>query len=431
MVSSYSCKREDQPLDLKPYGDIAGTGVSCFEFSPPLSHDANGDATHFKVVIGFMGTAWLAVALIICHYFVAFDPCEGPFAESGNERIRGNPIDLMVIDLVRPMLKRFQRPRATADGTNRTDGRTPERAIITRWRHAFEKVEIPSASIRRRRVTDLISQSILTFCDIQVITGLGILVSTFIAVADGLSAYHYQIAVNLAWFSNLTHIAGLTMLRRYLHQRPLEKRLRWSSMAILAVMLLVALEPTIFFNWPNYGEKTASWYTYHAGCFFDTNRGLQWYGLPSCYCPSAAETCIGPNNEDLRFCLSLMDYPPYIGDSTAFQSVIVLMILLTLSFLSRTIKLFKPLQRRASDIRQWFTESYFSGGRFLAARKRRGLLKLLAKVFQSLGLSTLLFFRLYADVLTSTISDVSRPNKHNIQRIAALLHANQARFIGY
>ncbi|KAH8667139.1 hypothetical protein BGZ61DRAFT_558522 [Ilyonectria robusta] len=93
------------------------------------------------------------------------------------------------------------------------------------------------------------SMSIVAMCDIQILTGLGILISAYANLCKGISAYHFLVIGHVAWFSNLTHIAGLTVLRRYLFLHPVEKWVRLFLMITLTIMLLVAMGPTVFFDW--------------------------------------------------------------------------------------------------------------------------------------------------------------------------------------
>lgn len=108
----------------------------------------------------------------------------------------------------------------------------------------------------------------IMICDIQILTGIGILVSAFCTLGGphGISAYHWLMAVYLAWLSNLTHATGLTFLRRYLSANPSERALRIILMAILFVLLIVALVPTRLFewDWPEYHQSPYAF----ARCYF-------------------------------------------------------------------------------------------------------------------------------------------------------------------
>jgi hypothetical protein len=73
------------------------------------------------------------------------------------------------------------------------------------------------------------------------VTGIAILASGFSQVKCGLSTFHWQIVVYLAWFSSSTH---LTFLRRYTVKNRGFRALRILLMLALVTMLAVALIPT-------------------------------------------------------------------------------------------------------------------------------------------------------------------------------------------
>ena len=95
-----------------------------------------------------------------------------------------------------------------------------------------------------------VHQSILAYADIQIVTGVGILVAAFSTMST-LSVYHYQVAMYLAWMSSNTHLTAVSLLQIEFRnkKRSVARRLRLSGMGFLAVMLLVALVPTASCNW--------------------------------------------------------------------------------------------------------------------------------------------------------------------------------------
>lgn len=109
----------------------------------------------------------------------------------------------------------------------------------------------------------------LSSCDIQMITGIGILISAYATLGgpSGISAYHWEIAVYLAWFANMTPLLGLTFLRRYLQLYPFQRSWRLVVMAILFILLLVALLPTAYFDWDMAWPIAEP--GFFARCFFD------------------------------------------------------------------------------------------------------------------------------------------------------------------
>lgn len=100
--------------------------------------------------------------------------------------------------------------------------------------------------------------------DIQLATGVAILVSGYSQLPCGLSCYHWTVVGRLAWFSSLTHLSCLTLLRNYLHNRPAERHWRMLFMFVLIIMLVTAMAPTItWFTLPEFPPKKD-----HAICHF-------------------------------------------------------------------------------------------------------------------------------------------------------------------
>lgn len=120
-------------------------------------------------------------------------------------------------------------------------------------------------------------------CDIQVITGISILMSGFISMDERLAAHHWEVIVYIAWFSCMTNFSGLVILRDYLHIHPLQRYTRVFFTFILVVMLLVAMVPTIFFNWriPKGEESKMGGTAAYPGspviCFFSVSCGSPIY----------------------------------------------------------------------------------------------------------------------------------------------------------
>ena len=73
-----------------------------------------------------------------------------------------------------------------------------------------------------------------------------------------LSSYHWAIIVDLAWFSSLTHLACLAILRNHLYNRPLQRIWRICSMAVLLILLVVALSFTGNYGWVPAGYSSSS-----------------------------------------------------------------------------------------------------------------------------------------------------------------------------
>lgn len=108
--------------------------------------------------------------------------------------------------------------------------------------------------------------------DVQIITGSAILISGFATLNHEMTAYHWQIIVYLAWFSSLTHLAILTFLRRYLYQHRITRSWRLIAMLLLVAGLVAALLPTAV----TMVNDNPVWETggVHARCLFHELRGL-------------------------------------------------------------------------------------------------------------------------------------------------------------
>ena len=86
--------------------------------------------------------------------------------------------------------------------------------------------------------------AILMMSDQQIVTGIALLISGYVQLPCGLSAYHWQIIVYLAWFSSLTHLTTLTILRKYFRDNPGPRLWRTFLMLFMVTMLGIALLPT-------------------------------------------------------------------------------------------------------------------------------------------------------------------------------------------
>ncbi|EQB55227.1 hypothetical protein CGLO_04880 [Colletotrichum gloeosporioides Cg-14] len=315
--------------------------IDCYNLSE-TSIQAYPDISGNGVLIGFMGTAYLVLLLVIGNYFLAYDPTDCPFnsGNSKNESInrelwRPNPIDERFLRWVR------KGPLVFTDDT------------CARLRMAFDEFSCVCAAIfpvhlitpiesdsidsddedededdyndnddNTRSDDDdddsKVIRSIIMLCDVQVVTGLGILISGFVLLRCGLDAIHWQIAVFLAWFSTVTHLSGLTVLRTHLNTYVWSKHLRFSLMFLLLILLLVGIVPTGFFSLRNKNFSSP------AVCYFDLKYGFWRF------------------NETL----SQSDFPEAQLERTpAYQAMVYSMVLLVLGFGTRSMKLLHPLSR--------------------------------------------------------------------------------------
>jgi hypothetical protein len=91
--------------------------------------------------------------------------------------------------------------------------------------------------------------------DLQILTGTSILISGYVQLRCGISAFHWQIIVLLAWFSSITHLSCLTFLRNHLYNRPRERAWRLVAMGLMILILLVAMVPTGGYSWSVYDNN--------------------------------------------------------------------------------------------------------------------------------------------------------------------------------
>ncbi|KID84233.1 hypothetical protein MGU_08536 [Metarhizium guizhouense ARSEF 977] len=190
---SYTCGGDAVPLE--PYGDISGLGV----------------------LLGFTIMAWVSVVLVLLYYVLAFDPGVSPFT---NKRGSGpspspstNPVDAIVFQVFRILRSR--------------SGLKPERHL---------------------QLEGAFNRCILMLADTQLITGIAIMISGYYSLTCGLSAYHWQTVLYLAWFSCLTHLSALTCLRAHLHAHPTARTGRLLLMTALLALLFVGFVPTGHFD---------------------------------------------------------------------------------------------------------------------------------------------------------------------------------------
>ena len=100
--------------------------------------------------------------------------------------------------------------------------------------------------ISEKKWSEPLHKAVLAFSDQQSVTGIAILVSGYsqLASCQPMTVYNWQITVDLAWFSSITHLTTLTCLRNYFQQQPALRIWRLSCMTINAMILAVALGST-------------------------------------------------------------------------------------------------------------------------------------------------------------------------------------------
>jgi hypothetical protein len=87
----------------------------------------------------------------------------------------------------------------------------------------------------------------LVMSDLQLLTGLSLLASGYSQLPCGLSAYHWEKVLYLAWFASITHLSCLTFLQSHLYHN--KRKLWWRAPAMVAfmILLIIGLAPTARF----------------------------------------------------------------------------------------------------------------------------------------------------------------------------------------
>lgn len=240
-------------------------------------------------------------------------------------------------------------------------------------------------------------------CDIQLLTGFGILLSGIIQLQTYISAFHWQRIVHLAWFSNLTHAACLTALRRYLYENQAQRNWRVVLMAFLLVALVISILPTAYFNWSQQqGEGSAAIASANARCFFDRNI------VPELWCPPWH--CWGRSLHDCE----QLHQPKSAKATTAYESHILSILILFVTFTTRALKVTKTLScATKTHIRDSVGRSYLllldKVNKRYQRLPSRSIPKRLWSIFRPLDLllGVYLTGKLYSDLISSELFDAS------------------------
>ncbi|KAK0507020.1 hypothetical protein JMJ35_010478 [Cladonia borealis] len=299
-------------------------GLNCT--TTPWQIEPNSDISGIGVLIGFAATAYSTFLLCIAYYLVDF------------KRI-SNPVDQKCIDT---FYRLFNASRPSQE-----------------WSKAIEA-------------------AVLTFSDQQVITGIAILISGYSQLHSGLAVYYWQLTVDLAWFSSVTHLTTLTCLRYFFQERQGLKILRLICMAVTAGMLSCAVISTGYLGGGNFS------YDYPAWCLFH---------------PTLLRTA---TNDD-----------PYRdgSDWTGYYNsvyVAVVLLLLSVSYGTRMIQLFPSiLDKIRQNVRAWLRD--FAQSRLLEYKN-----KALGNTFRTfwafvytLALATYCILKAAADLYSSMFWEIT------------------------
>lgn len=118
---------------------------------------------------------------------------------------------------------------------------------------------------RRELWTPIIESLVLALSDQQLLTGIAIIVTACMKHCS-ISAYHFTIAFDLAWFASSTHLNSLDVLQVRLAERPSSRN--WRVCLMLAIAFALAVASIL--------QGNQYWYAYYyspAQCLFSDLRG--------------------------------------------------------------------------------------------------------------------------------------------------------------
>lgn len=136
--------------------------------------------------------------------------------------------------------------------------------------------------------------------------------------------------VLLAWFSAITHLAGLTTLRSYFRFRAQQRTIRVVLMFILILLLIAALVPTGFIDWgnpSNHHDLASS----PVVDYFDISASLACWNA---YCRPGGSPCLS------------------ILMAKTMQAMIMSALLLVIGFVGRVIRLYPALSSAVTHYAQ-------------------------------------------------------------------------------
>ena len=131
--------------------------------------------------------------------------------------------------------------------------------VEEKFLNEVDKMVLTKFSPRKRvhsvqRLELALRRIVRMFSDQQVATGIALLASGYAQLSSGISNYHWQMLVYLAWFSSLTHLTTLTVLRQYFQDNRKARLWRAVLMLVTVMMLGAALLPTGDTLWLNASE---------------------------------------------------------------------------------------------------------------------------------------------------------------------------------
>lgn len=112
-------------------------------------------------------------------------------------------------------------------------------------------------------------KAVLILSDTQLVTGLAILIGGYSQLNEGISAYHWQIMIYVAWFSSFSFLSAMAFLEDYFQANQSLRIIRVFFMFILASFLIVALIPTGSDLWLNLYRNIGFYPSLDAKCYYE------------------------------------------------------------------------------------------------------------------------------------------------------------------
>jgi hypothetical protein len=152
------------------------------------------------------------------------------------------------------------------------------------------------------------------------------MLSGFLQLNCGISTFHWQRVIHLAWFSSVTHMCCLTFLRDHLCESKVLQVWRIPSMVILSMLLIYAFTTTSRYDWNDYVDYGAS--------------------------EASSHLAVEPYDQAVCFMR-----PPKISEDVATimsgQRMIVSIVLLATGMISRVVRLYQPSHMAVIKSRSW------------------------------------------------------------------------------
>lgn len=164
----------------------------------------------------------------------------------------------------------------------------------------------------------------LIMSDLQLLTGLAIMISGFTQLRCGLSTYHWLRVIHLAWFSSVTHLCCLTFLRDYLRKNKMMQLWRISGMVAQSLMLIYAFTTTSRYEW-----------AWPKNDDFVPQEPIQ----------------VTPYDEAI--CFIRPSLPKHWADSNSFQRMIISMAFMGFAMANRVLRLYHPSHAIFIKTRRW------------------------------------------------------------------------------